>query len=50
MAYQDKEEFSNPSGGQIIGFILKVLGGGVGALVVAASGYNNYESWDFQKK
>ena len=50
MADQKKEEFSNPSGGQIIGFILKVLGGGIGALVIAGIGFFTYENWNFHRR
>ena len=35
MADKEIEEFSNSSSGQILGFLLKVVGGGVGALVIA---------------
>ena len=50
MADQEKEEFSNPSGGQIIGFILKVLGGGFFGIIALGTAINVYTDWDFQKK
>ncbi len=50
MADQKKEEFSNPSSGQILGFILKVLGGGFFGLIALVAALGFYSNWDFQRK